>query len=169
MQDPHIKVLMVCLGNICRSPTAHGVFASLITRSGLQRVIHVDSAGTGDWHIGEKPDARAREAASHRGYDLENLRARQIELCDYENFDYILAMDEQNLANMKSQCPEQYQQKLQLLLDYLPSSSSATVSAVPDPYYSGPDGFQLVLDLVESAAEKLLEHIRHTHPALLPD
>jgi len=162
---------MVCLGNICRSPTAHGVFLSVIAHSGLQNAIQVDSAGTGDWHIGEKPDARARKAASERGYDLESLRSRQIELHDYENFDYILAMDEQNLANMRSQCPEQYQQKLQLFLDYLPSSSSAPPppAAVPDPYYSGLDGFQLVLDLVEDAAEQLLQQIRLTHPDLMSE
>ena len=150
---------MVCLGNICRSPTAHGVMNKCIKNQGLSSKIKVDSAGTGDWHIGEQPDSRAIEAAAQRGYDLQSFRARQVVAADYQQFHYILAMDRTNLKELRAACPQAHQNKLQLLLEFADSSHES----VPDPYYSGPAGFELVLDLVEQACESLLEHIRLQH------
>ncbi len=158
MSDVNIRVLMVCLGNICRSPTAHAVIEKLIHDKGLSHLISVDSAGTGSWHIGEAPDARASEAAGRRGYDLSQLRARQVADEDFQQFDYILAMDKQNLRDLRSRCPESLQSRLSLMLDY----GDADLQEVPDPYYSGPQGFELVLDLVEAACSDLLQEIQQT-------
>ncbi|MCH7816199.1 MAG: low molecular weight phosphotyrosine protein phosphatase [Proteobacteria bacterium] len=154
-----IHVLMVCLGNICRSPTAHGVMVKCIENKGLSDYIKVDSAGTGDYHIGASPDRRAIEVAAARGYSLQAFKARQVEASDYPRFNYILAMDRTNLKELRARCPRAHLPKLQLLLDYGQSSHES----VPDPYYSGAAGFQLVLDLVEEACERLLEHICHQH------
>jgi len=154
-----VKVLMVCLGNICRSPTAHGIFQERINKANLQTHITVDSAGTGSWHIGSCPDSRAIAAAGRRGYELAHLRARQVNPDDYIEFDYILAMDRDNLRNMQSECPGQHKNKLQLLLDY----SDRKDKEVPDPYYSGGDGFELVLDMVEEAIDTLLQHLITRH------
>ncbi|HJN94460.1 MAG TPA: low molecular weight protein-tyrosine-phosphatase [Gammaproteobacteria bacterium] len=154
-----IQVLMVCLGNICRSPTAHGVFYKLIQSNGLEDNILVDSAGTGDWHIGESPDARAVHAAASRGYRIDGLRARQVSPEDFEMYDYILAMDRTNLRELKNSCPDAHQRKLQLLLQY----ATAENESVPDPYYSGSQGFEQVLDLVEEACDQLLQHIKAQH------
>ncbi|HJO11705.1 MAG: low molecular weight protein-tyrosine-phosphatase [Gammaproteobacteria bacterium] len=154
-----VRVLMVCLGNICRSPTAHGVFQRRIDQAALQDKILVDSAGTGDYHIGEQPDSRAIEAASARGYELRTIRARQVAKKDFEIFDYILAMDRANLQAMNESCPPALAAKLELFLSY----SESGQESVPDPYYSGADGFELVLDLVEDAADKLLVHILKQH------
>lgn len=158
MTEVSIRVLMVCLGNICRSPTAHAVIEKLIQDKGLSHLISVDSAGTGSWHIGEAPDARATEAASRRGYDLSQLRARQVADDDFRQFDYILAMDKQNLKDLRARCPEPLQSRLSLMLDY----GGTDLQEVPDPYYSGPQGFELVLDLVEAACSELLEEIHQT-------
>ena len=144
--SPSIRVLMVCLGNICRSPTAHGVMQKQIENNGLVNFIEVDSAGTGDWHCGERPDPRTIEVAALRGYALDSLRARQVVASDFEYFDYIFAMDQMNLAELRAQCPRQHLPKLQLLLDH----AGLELEAVPDPYYSGEAGFELVLDLVEA-------------------
>ncbi len=154
---------MVCLGNICRSPTAHGVFEKYIYDKGLSNYIKVDSAGTGDWHIGQPPDPRSLEVAAQRGYDLSKQRARQVESTDFQRFDYILAMDSTNLRDLEKQCPAQYQQNLQLFLHF----GGSEYDAVPDPYYSGAQGFELVLDLVEEASNNLLAHIvkQHSLPA----
>jgi protein-tyrosine phosphatase len=150
------KVLFVCLGNICRSPTAHGVFEHMVAQRKLQHAIEVDSCGTGDWHLGRAPDRRASTEASKRGYDLSHLRARQVSRDDFAQFDYILAMDRQNLADLQRLCPEGYRGRLALFLDYAPGSS---ISEVPDPYYGGDDGFNQVLDLIESASEGLLQEV----------
>lgn len=150
---------MVCLGNICRSPTAHGVFLQRIDHRGMADHISVDSAGTGSWHVGEAPDSRAVTAATTRGYDLRQLRARQVVLRDFEHFDYILAMDHANLHALKAQCPDHLAHKIALFLSY----SDCKEQEVPDPYYSGPHGFETVLDLVEGAADGLLDQIMARH------
>jgi protein-tyrosine phosphatase len=151
------SVLFVCLGNICRSPTAHGVFASQVAAAGLSDTIGIDSAGTGAWHVGEPPDDRAAAAARARGYDLSALRARQVAPGDFQRFDYILAMDRSNLSHLEALRPADFSGHLGLLLDFHPRS---TVTEVPDPYYGGRDGFEEVLDIVEAAGESLLEVIR---------
>ncbi|WP_039917620.1 low molecular weight protein-tyrosine-phosphatase [Cellvibrio mixtus] len=151
------KVLFVCLGNICRSPTADGIFREIIKREKLEQKIIVDSAGTGDWHIGKAPDSRTVAAAKKRGYDLSVLRARQVITADFDEFDYVLAMDNSNLRDLHSLRPTHFAGHLGLFLDF---GSRKTHREVPDPYYGGNDGFELVLDLVEEAAEGLLTHIR---------
>lgn len=151
-----VKVLFVCLGNICRSPTAQGVFTHYVKKAGLQERIVADSAGTGDYRIGEPPDARACEAAAQRGYDLTALRARQVSRGDFAEFDYVLAMDEQNLHALNRLCAPEHAHKVKLLTEYCSSGAGA----VPDPYSGGRQGFEMVLDLVEDAAQRLLHHIR---------
>lgn len=151
------KVLFVCLGNICRSPTADGIFRELVNRAKLEQKIIVDSAGTGDWHIGKAPDSRTIAAAKKRGYDLSVLRARQVSAADFEEFDYVLAMDNANLRDLQRLKPTHFSGHLGLFLEF---GSDKNYREVPDPYYGGDDGFELVLDLVEEAAEGLLMHIR---------
>ncbi len=158
-----VNVLFVCLGNICRSPTAHGVFAHLVERHQLQHVISVDSAGTGDWHIGCAPDQRTAATALRRGYDLGALRARQVSADDFARFDYILAMDAQNLRDLQRLCPPDFRGELELFLRY----GGSDLQEVPDPYYGGAEGFEQVLDLVETAARGLLETIAHRHQLAL--
>lgn len=155
-----IKVLFVCLGNICRSPTAHGIFEALICDQNLQDRISVDSAGTSDWHVGHAPDPRTTQAAHNRGFDLSRLRARQVCEEDFSQFDYIIAMDKENLGNLTAMMPADFKGELNL---FLPYDSLLTLSEVPDPYYSKGDGFENVLDLVSSASEALLKHILHQH------
>ena len=152
-----VKVLFVCMGNICRSPTAEGVFGKLVNEAGLSDMIEIDSAGTHAYHVGEPPDARAQRHALGRGIDLSLLRARRATTEDFEYFDYVLAMDEDNMQHLLQVCPEHHQEKLQLFLDYAPHLN---YREVPDPYYGGAKGFDHVLDLVEHAAAGLLEHIR---------
>ena len=154
---------MVCLGNICRSPTAHGVMHKYIYDKGLHKYIEVDSAGTGGWHLGENPDRRAVVAAAARGYDIGGLTARQVQDEDFSDFDYILAMDRNNLKELRARCPRAHLPKLRLLLEY----GNSDHDAVPDPYYSGTDGFQLVLDLVEEACAALLDSLLREHE--IPD
>ncbi len=151
------SVLFVCLGNICRSPTAHGIFAAQVDAAGLADSIAVDSCGTGAWHVGEPPDARATATARQRGYDLAPLRARQFEVADFQRFDVILAMDRSNLSHLEALRPEDYTGTLSLFLDYHPAASTREV---PDPYYGGDGGFEEVLDLVEAASAGLLEALR---------
>lgn len=151
------KVLFVCLGNICRSPTAHGVFQHLVDREGLSDRILVDSCGTGSFHIGSPPDARAIRAASKRQYDLSPLRARQVRPEDFSSFDYILAMDRMNLGNLKAMAPKDYKGHLDLFLSF---SQQRAYTQVPDPYYENEEGFELVLNLVEDASQGLLQAIR---------
>ncbi len=151
------KVLFVCLGNICRSPTAHGVFEKKIQDLGVANIV-VDSAGTGDWHIGHGPDARAVATALSRGIDMTHLRSRQITPADFNEFDYILAMDKQNLSDLKAMAPESFRGHLGLFLDF--AVETANNGEVPDPYYGGDDGFDDVFDLVEDAVQGLINHLR---------
>ncbi len=152
-----VKILFVCMGNICRSPTAHAVFQRLVEESGLNVHIKIDSAGTHAYHIGNPPDPRTQAAALRRGIDMGLQRARRVDLEDFKYFDYILAMDQDNLAFLRADCPPQYVHKLKLFLDYAPDLA---IRDVPDPYYGGASGFEQVLDLVEIASEGLLRHIR---------
>lgn len=148
------KVLFVCMGNICRSPTAEGVFRHRVRKAGQEERFHVDSAGTHDYHIGSEPDRRTQQAALKRGYDLSAFRGRQVSREDFERFDLVLAMDRSNLANLHRICPPMHREKVRLFLEY---SRNFSESEVPDPYYGGAQGFEHVLDLVEDAAEGLLE------------
>lgn len=151
------RVLFVCLGNICRSPTAQGVFERLVAEAGWQDRIEVDSAGTHAYHAGEPPDERAQMEAARRGVDLSGQRARAVTETDFAEFDYILAMDSSNLNILQSRCPAAYRDRLARLLDFAPHLGETDV---PDPYYGGQQGFSRVLDLVEAAAAGLLEHLQ---------
>lgn len=155
-----VRVLFVCLGNICRSPAAEGVFTALVKDAGLQERIGIDSAGTGDWHVGHAPDPRMIEAAARRDIHLHALRGRQVNAQDFHDFDYLLAMDERNLSGLHSIAPQGLEDRARLFLDFAPEKQ---LHEVPDPYYGGPDGFEHVLDLVEAAAKGLLHHIREEH------
>jgi protein-tyrosine phosphatase len=160
MPRPHIpaaaSVLFVCLGNICRSPTAAGVFRTAAARKGLEALVHVDSAGIGDWHAGSPPDRRAIQAARRRGYDLTALRARQVAPADFARFGWILAMDTSNLRALEAMKPRTYDGHLGLFLDLAPELE---MREVPDPYYGAGDGFERVLDLVEAASDVLLARL----------
>ncbi|MFA5083484.1 MAG: low molecular weight protein-tyrosine-phosphatase [Hydrogenophilaceae bacterium] len=148
---------MVCMGNICRSPTAEGVFRQRLREAGLEDAVRLDSAGTHSYHIGKSPDLRASQAAARRGYDLSDLVGRQVGPGDFEEFDLILAMDHDNLANLQRICPRGQEHKLHLFLSF---SSRYAGREVPDPYYGGAQGFDHVLDMVEDAVEGLLGEIR---------
>lgn len=148
-----VKVLFVCMGNICRSPAAEGMFRDLVARSGLHQSIQIDSAGTHDYHIGALPDARMRAAASKRGCDLSDLRGRQVGLEDFRQFDHVLAMDQANLSHLKQICPPELQHKIRLFLEF---SQNFQEREVPDPYYGAQQGFEHVLDLIEDASQGLL-------------
>jgi protein-tyrosine phosphatase len=152
-----VKILFVCLGNICRSPTAEVVFRALASREAPEMVLEVDSAGTAGYHVGEVPDRRTRQAAARRGYDLSALRARVVEPRDFEYFDLILAMDRENLRSLERRAPPQARERLRLFLEFAPE---AGISEVPDPYYGGPNGFEDVLGLIEAASRGLIEHLR---------
>jgi protein-tyrosine phosphatase len=151
-----MRVLFVCLGNICRSPTAEGVLRALAAREAPDLALEVDSAGTAAYHVGQPPDPRTRAAAARRGYDLSTLRARSIESADFERFDLILAMDRENLTVLRQRAPAHAHERLRLLLEFAPDAPDE----VPDPYYGGPNGFEEVLDLVEAATRGLLAHLR---------
>lgn len=152
-----ISILFVCMGNICRSPTAEGVARTLIDREGLSgRVAKLDSAGTHGYHAGEAPDPRAIRIAKSRGYDLSRLRARQVTPDDFVRFDYLIAMDRANLKHLQKLCPSELQFKLELLMD---SSSRYSEDEVPDPYYGGDAGFERVLDMVEDATLGLIQRV----------
>jgi len=155
-----VKVLFVCMGNICRSPTAEGVFRHIVKQSGLQDHIHIDSAGTHAYHVGEPPDARAQLAASRRHFDLSDQRARKVSADDFHQFDYVLAMDRSNYAELDIICPVGQQTKLRLFLEY---ADNFEEREVPDPYYGGDQGFEHVLDLVEDASRGLLAAIQQDH------
>jgi protein-tyrosine phosphatase len=151
------KVLFVCTGNICRSPTAEGVFRQRVHAAGLARRIIADSAGTLDYHAGEPPDPRAQAAARKRKYDLSRLRARQVRPEDFSEFHHVLAMDTGHLADLRRLSPVEHRHKVRLFLDFAPHLEHREV---PDPYYGTAEGFELVLDLVEEAASGLLDHLR---------
>ncbi len=157
MRSDHedINVLFVCLGNICRSPTAEAVFRKYARQFGLK--VKIDSAGTGGWHQGETPDPRAIEAGQEKGYSFTGQTSRKIEKNDFVLFDYILAMDHNNLKSLRSTCPAQYSDKLHLFLDFAPQLSQ---DEVPDPYYGGRDGFQTVIALIEAASQGLCKHLK---------
>lgn len=156
-----VRVLMVCMGNICRSPMAEGVFRSLLDQAGLAEHVFVDSAGTHSYHVGAAPDRRGQDCARKHGYDLSGLRARRVEEADLEAFDYILAMDQDNYRYLLELCatPE-HRQKVRLLLEFAPGLPEREV---PDPYYGGLSGFDRVLRLIEEAAQGLLLHVRERH------
>lgn len=152
-----VKILFVCMGNICRSPTAHGVFRSLVAREGLAQQVHIDSAGTHAYHVGNSPDRRAQETAARRGIDLSDLQARHVEPEDFDAFDYVVAMDQDNYMSLSEICPDEHVNKIHMFMDFAPQMRTREV---PDPYYGGGAGFERVFDLVEAAAEGLLEEIR---------
>jgi len=145
------------MGNICRSPTAHGVFRKLVESEGLADVVIIDSAGTHAYHVGNPPDQRAQRTALYRNLDLSDLRARQTSSQDFEHFDYLLAMDEDNYAILESSCPEGMEHKLRLFMDFAPELG---LREVPDPYYGGDRGFEQVFDMIEAASLGLLDEIR---------
>ena len=159
-QQKRVGVIFVCMGNICRSPTAEAVFRDYVEKAGLLENIHIDSAGTHNYHIGDPPDARTQHAARRRGYDMSKLRGRQVEAEDFLRFDYVLAMDEANLANLRQLRPGDAQSHLGLFLEF---AERHREREVPDPYFGGADGFERVLDMVEDAANGLLKHIRQHH------
>ena len=151
------SVLFVCMGNICRSPTAHGVFRQRVARAGLADKVRIDSAGTHGSHRGEPPDARAQIQARKRGYALADLRSRQITDGDFRSFDLLLAMDYDNLAELRPRCPPEQQHRLRRMTEFCLRNTSA---AVPDPYYGNAQGFDHVLDLLEDACDGLLAHVQ---------
>jgi protein-tyrosine phosphatase len=153
-----VRILFVCMGNICRSPIAQGVFENVLRREGLEDEVFVDSAGTGSWHVGEPPDERAQSSARLRGLDLSSQRARRIEPEDCQNFDYILTMDEDNYQRVYSLCQESA-----VVRPFLDFATDSPEREVPDPYHGGPEGFERVLDLVEEASEGLLKDVREQH------
>lgn len=150
------KILFVCLGNICRSPTAEGVLRARALKNNLTG-LHIDSAGTGDWHIGDPPDPRATQIALQRGYDIAHLRARQVTSADFARFTHILAMDRNNLSDLQTMAPDGHGAELRLFLDYAGTPNSD----VPDPYFGGADGFNPVLDLIEFACDGLLDSLKN--------
>ena len=151
-----VRVLMVCMGNICRSPTAEGVFRQMVARAGLADQVVVDSAGTHGYHVGAPPDERSCEYAALRGYDLTTLRARRVTEVDFLRFDLILAMDWQNQEFLREAAPPGHRWKVRRLMEFAPAGSSDVVS---DPYYGGEADFEVVLDDVESACPGLLRHV----------
>ena len=157
MSRERVRVLFVCMGNLCRSPMAEGVFRHYVSRAGLDGRIAIDSAGTHGYHVGEPPDPRAQRTADRRGYDLSGQRGRQIGDADFGEFDYLLAMDEANLRALELQCPSQHAHKLRLFMEF---GADAAPREVPDPYYGGEQGFEHVLDMIEQASQGLLSHLR---------
>ena len=160
MHMKKINVLFVCMGNICRSPTAQGVFERVVREAGLQGRIEVDSAGTHAYHVGEGPDRRSQEAALRRGIDLSAQRARQVTDHDFLAFDYVLAMDAANDSALLARCDAEHRSRVRRFMEFAPDSGA---TEVPDPYYGGGRGFEQVLDLVEQASAGLLASIRRDH------
>ncbi|HEU4602490.1 MAG TPA: low molecular weight protein-tyrosine-phosphatase [Steroidobacteraceae bacterium] len=157
-----MRILFVCMGNICRSPTAEGVFRRVMQVHAPDLKIEIDSAGTHEYHVGSAPDRRAVAAAARRGIDLSGLRARHVSEADFERFDLILAMDEENLLELRRRARGEHHQRIRLMMEFAPSALSRSV---PDPYYGGPEGFENVLDLLEEAAQGLLEYVRRSSQA----
>jgi protein-tyrosine phosphatase len=154
MKKNKFKILFVCMGNICRSPTAEGVFRKKVEELGLSEAIHIDSAGTHNYHPNSPPDARSQKHALMRGYDLSKLRARAVEDKDFQEFDLLITMDWENRALLEERCPSKHLKKIKGFTEFL-TTTQATV--VPDPYYEGTEGFEYVLDLIEEASEGLLK------------
>ncbi|NNF15744.1 MAG: low molecular weight phosphotyrosine protein phosphatase [Gammaproteobacteria bacterium] len=152
-----MKVLFVCMGNICRSPTAQGVFEKLAAERGMLLDVMVDSAGTHAYHVGEPPDHRSQAAAERRDVDISGQRARQVTVEDFDLFDLVIAMDRQNLMALSRLCPPRHHNRLRLFMDFGPAGLPQNV---PDPYYGGTQGFEDVLDIVEAACHGLLDHIQ---------
>jgi len=156
-----IKILFVCLGNICRSPTAHGIFEKLVKDARLEKNFEIDSAGTAAFHAGESPDARSTRHARKRGYDLSRQVSRKVEFSDILHFDHILAMDESNVEELMELAPREYHHKIKLMLEYASDDILKQINRgskeVPDPYHEGEEGFEKVLDLLEDACVRLLE------------
>ena len=150
------RILFVCMGNICRSPTAEGVLREMAERRGVADRFHIDSAGPGDWHVGNPPDQRACDAARERGIDITDLRARQVNPGDFEQFDLVIAMDHSNRLSLYDLAGETHRSKVRLMLEY---SEQRVGEDVPDPYYGGGHGFDLVLDLIEEACDNLLDEL----------
>lgn len=153
-----VKVLFVCMGNICRSPTAEGVFRHKVSEAGLEDQIHIDSAGTIAYHEGHPPDSRAQKAALKRGVDLSSQRARRVSGEDFEDFDLVIAMDSDNHYELEMICPPGYEDRLHMFLKF---AQNTRETEVPDPYYGGSGGFETVLDLIEDASEGLLHHLKY--------
>ncbi len=154
-----VKILFVCMGNICRSPTAEGVFRHMAKQVDAEDEILIDSAGTHAYHVGNPPDGRAQGAALKRDIDLSGQRARRVSKDDFVEFDYVIAMDESNKDDLLSICPTGYEKRIHLFLDF----AECDETEVPDPYYGQGRGFEIVLDLVENASNGLLKHIRENH------
>ena len=154
-----VNVLFVCMGNICRSPTAEGYFQHVVKQAGLADKIHTDSAGTHAYHIGSPPDNRAQAAASKRGIDLSSLRGRKVETVDFEKFDYVIAMDDSNFSDLQMVADGDANN----LFMFLEFAEQFSEKEVPDPYYGGDQGFEHVLDLIEDASNGLLKNIREKH------
>ena len=157
VRKPDYRVLFVCMGNICRSPSVEGVFRGFVSRELPDFHIEIDSAGTHGYHVGEPPDPRAQRAAQRRGIDLSGLRARRVTADDFERFDLVVAMDPLNVVALEEFCPPEQRQRIRLLLEFAPEAGR---SDVPDPYYGGSNGFEYVLDLAEQASAGLLIHLR---------
>lgn len=157
LDDAEVSVLFVCMGNICRSPTAEGVFRHVVVTEGLAERVYIDSAGTHAYHEGEPPDRRAREAAERRGIAMDGQRARRVADDDFERFDLVVAMDRLNRETLRERSDPAYHDKIRLMLEF---GSSPSENDVPDPYYGGASGFERVLDLVEDAANGLLADVR---------
>ncbi len=155
-QERTLSVLFVCMGNICRSPTAEGVFRKLVAQRAPELSLEIDSAGTHDYHVDEPPDRRAVAAAARRGIDLSGLRARQVESSDFRRYDLIVAMDRLNRATLLDRSPLEYRNRVRLMMEF---AAGAEIEDVPDPYYGGAAGFEQVLDLVEEAAQGLLDEV----------
>jgi protein-tyrosine phosphatase len=155
--DKKVSVLFVCMGNICRSPTAEGIFRKVVSDAGLAEKVHIESAGTHAYHAGAPPDHRAQAAALRRGVTLTNIRARRVAAEDFAAFDYIFAMDKDNLGELLERSPEEHREKVRLFLDF---AGTGRTAEVPDPYYGGASGFELVLDMVEQASHRLLQRIQ---------
>lgn len=153
-----LRILFVCMGNICRSPTAEGILRAKLDAAGLAEAVELDSAGTGDWHVGKAPDARAIQAAAGRGYDIGDLRARQVAKDDFQRFDLILAMDQDNLAWLEQLRPGEG-----AVPELFLARQGLAVDEVPDPYYGGAAGFERVLDLLESACDGLVAEVAARH------
>ncbi len=153
------KVLFVCMGNICRSPTAEGVFAALIKSEQVEKQFKIDSAGTHAYHEGDAPDLRSQKAAKDRGVDLSYIRGRKVIMGDYPDYDYLLVMDKDNYRILMAACPEEYRHKIKYFLEYAPHLET---TEVPDPYYGGEYGFERVLDMIEDASTGFLNSLKQS-------